>query len=383
LHEPFAIRNVRIVDDGAQTQPVTVTVHNGRVTHIGVDLVTDSGLRVWDAEGLWLSGGFIDLQLNGAYGYDFTSDPTAIADVARTLPRHGITRFLPTIITSSREARSAAMTAVHELVNAPGSARVHGLHFEGPFINPQASGTHPQAMLSLPAIDEAMHWLSSGVVSMVTLAPELDGSDQVIRILRAGGVVVSIGHTAATYEEARVAIDGGAVAATHLFNAMPGVSARSPGAAVAVLQDTRVSLGMILDGHHVHESMVRLAWSLASDRLALVSDATAAAGRPDGDYMLGSIAVMVSNGAVHNKQGGLAGSATMIDQAIRNLMSITRCSLSAAIKTVTAVPAALLGLPPVAVKVGSVADLVLLDGDAQVVQTWVDGVAISLRSGEE
>lgn len=383
MGSPFAIRGARIVEHGVDAVPTTVIVQDGRIADVATRLEIGGGVQTVEADGAWLSCGFIDLQVNGAYGHDFTSDPNSIAKVARILPRHGVTTFLPTIITGGVEARNSAIGAVRQVDQSSGSARVHGLHFEGPFISEQRAGTHPRALVAPPNADEVAAWARSGQVAMVTLAPERVGASDVIRTLYKAGIVISLGHSAASYEQAVEAFESGVSSATHVFNAMAPTTAREPGASFAALQDARVTVGLILDGHHVHPSLVRAAWTLAADRIALVTDSTAAAGQPSGEHKLGDVRVVLRDGVVRNQDGGLAGSALTLDQAVRNLKKITECSLAAAIRSVTTVPAALLGLPAPTVTVGAVADLVLLDESLNVTATWVGGRRATVSFGEE
>ncbi len=208
---------------------------------------------------------------------------------------------------------------------------------------------------------------------MVTLAPEAPGASEVIAALWNAGVVVSLGHSTATYDEALAAFDLGVTSVTHAFNAMEPTTGRAPGAVIAAIQDARITVGLILDGWHLHPAIVRAAWTLAAGRIALVTDSTAAAGLDSGKYVLGDIPVVVEGGAVRNAQGVLAGSALTLDQALRNLVDITGCTLTEAIASVTSVPAALLGLRRPEISPGATADLVLLDKNLNVVATWVSG----------
>ena len=230
--------------------------------------------------------GLIDLQINGAYGHDFTSDPFSIWQVGARLPEQGVTGFLPTIITSAPERIKEALEAIHDRPAGYVGAEPLGLHLEGPFLSTSRPGVHDPELFQSPSLDLIEGW--SSAVSMVTLAPELPGAESLAKALIAKGIVVSAGHSAANYDEALAGFKWGIEAVTHLFNAMEPFSHREPGLVGAAF-DSKVVAGIICDGVHVHPATVRAAWSLLGpNRLALVTDAIAATGLDDGSYHLGS-----------------------------------------------------------------------------------------------
>lgn len=284
--------------------------------------------------------GLIDLQINGAYGHDFTSDPFSIWHVGARLPEQGVTGFLPTIITSAPTRIKEALEAIHDRPAGYVGAEPLGLHLEGPFLSARRPGVHDPDLLQSPSRDLIEGW-SSGV-SMVTLAPELPGAESLAKELIAKGIVVSAGHTAANYDDALAGFKWGIEAVTHLFNAMEPFSHREPGLVGAAF-DAKVVAGIICDGVHIHPATVRTAWRmLGPDRLALVTDAIAATGLDDGTYQLGSKEVQVSGGVVTDSAGRLAGSTLTLDQAARNLLSFTGCSPAEAVAAASSVPARLL-----------------------------------------
>jgi len=286
--------------------------------------------------------GLIDLQINGAYGHDFTSDPFSIWQVGALLPEQGVTGFLPTIITSVPERIKEALEAIHDRPAGYVGAEPLGLHLEGPFLSTRRAGVHDPDLMQLPSPDLIEGW--SPRVVMVTLAPELPGAEAMVKELVARGVVVAAGHSAATYEEAFAGFAWGIEAVTHLFNAMEPFSHREPGLVGAAF-DSKVIAGIICDGVHVHPATVRAAWGLLGpDRLALVTDAIAATGLDDGTYQLGSSGVQVSGGVVTDAAGRLAGSTLTLDQAVRNLIAFTGCSPHEAAAAASSVPATLLKL---------------------------------------
>jgi N-acetylglucosamine-6-phosphate deacetylase len=337
-----------------------------------------AGERI-DVSGGFVVPGFVDLQLNGGYGIDLTSEPDRMAELASLLPRHGVTAFLPTIVTSTADARRAALAAMAS-VRAdgmpPGAARPLGLHFEGPMLARSRRGAHAADLLAPLDAGELSTWRADGGVAMVTLAPELPGALAAVEQLHAQGVVVACGHTDAGPQEFAAGRHAGVSYVTHLFNAMRPFTHRDPGTVGAVLTDGSVVAGLICDGVHVDPIAVRLAWSvLGPHRLNLVTDAVAALGEPHGTVRLGRAAVTVGDTGVRTADGVLAGSNLSLDSAVRNLVRFTGCELHEAVRTVTSTPASVLGRGDLgAVRPGATADLVVLDDDAHVRLTIVGGV---------
>jgi N-acetylglucosamine-6-phosphate deacetylase len=329
-----------------------------------------------DARGLLVAPGFIDVQLNGAGGVDLTSEPERLWEVAAALPRHGVTAFLPTIITSPADRARRALRTLAEGPPAGWSgATPLGLHVEGPMLNPCRKGAHPAQHLREPSAAVIDGWTRAAGVALVTLAPELEGAFDVVSALRAAGVVVAAGHTDATAEQMSVAADHGVAYVTHLFNAMAPFQHRAPGAAGAALADERLIVGLIADGIHVHPVAVAAAWhALGPERCNLVTDAIAALGQPDGVSRLGSIDVDIGPDGVRTAEGTLAGSNLSLGQAVRNLIAFTGCDVPDAIATVTTVPARLVGARTKgAVAPGRDADLTLVTERLEPATTIVGG----------
>lgn len=360
-------------------RPADLVIVDDRIAAIGPDLAQPGDDRI-EVPGCLVAPGYVDLQINGAVGVDVTSQladaPERLWDLAAWLPSVGVTAFLPTVVSAPAAAVSAALAALHA-GPPPGwvGATPLGLHVEGPMLAPAGRGTHAAEHLRAPDLGLVEGWTPADGVRLVTLAPELPGALAVIAHLVERGVLVSIGHTAATYEEARAGLDAGARAGTHLFNAMSGLAGRAPGAVGALLADDRAVVGIIADGVHVHPGSVAAAWrALGPDRLALVSDAVAGAGLPDGTAKLGGIEVTVRDGAVRNPDGGLAGSALSLDGAVRNLTAWTDATAGQAIAAASTVPARALGddergeLRP-----GARADVVVLTRELEVAATFVGG----------
>jgi N-acetylglucosamine-6-phosphate deacetylase len=248
------------------------------------------------------------------------------------------------------------------------------LHVEGPYLSSQRAGAHDPGLLRDPDGAEIQGWLRASGVRILTLAPERPGAIEAIEQLVAAGVVASIGHTDADAPTTVRAIDAGATYATHLFNAMSPLAHRAPGAPGALLRDERVTLGMILDGHHLDPGVVDLVARLADGRISLVSDAIAALGLPDGTHSLGGAVVEVRDGVARLPDGTLAGSVAGLDACVRAFAAITG-SARAAVDAVTATPARLLGdRDRGRLDVGARADVVLLDSALAVRTTIIGGV---------
>ena len=366
------------LNDGAEWERGAVEIVDGRIARF-----------MWaprnpdvDAEDGWIAPGLVDLQVNGAMGVDLSSTPdpaAAVAEVARALVRYGVTSFCPTIVTSPVEAILERLPALAPR-DHPRGARSLGAHVEGPFISPKAPGVHDPRHIRRPSRTEIARWLAAAPPpAIVTLAPELDGAAEAIGQLRAAGSVVSLGHSAATAEQAQTGLAAGATMGTHLFNAMAPLHHRAPGP-IGALVDSSATIGLLADGVHVDRLACALAIRAAGpDRIALVSDAIAAAGAPPGPVRLGDQTVVSDGVAVRRADGALAGSAAMLDLGIRNARAwcpwLTRAQV---MKMATATPARALGRRA-RIDVGQPADLVVLDRDWQVRATLVGGELVYRR----
>ena len=370
------IRNGTIYTPDGMIEYGDVMVHNGRF-HTITPHVTRHTLpetAVIDATNLLVLPGFIDLQLNGGFGHDFTQNPASIWDVAVQLPQFGVTSFLPTIITSPLETVGAAQDVMADEPDGFSGALPLGLHLEGPFLNPAKKGAHDVTWMKRPSSSQTPNWTKDNHVRLVTLASELPEAHELIQSLVANGVVVSAGHSMATFDEAIAGFDVGVRYGTHLFNAMPPLHHRNPGLAGALLTDERVTFGIIPDGVHVHPSLIRTVWQAAGKRMTLVTDSMAAMGMPPGSYQLGDYEVTVTETDSRLPDGTLAGSVVTMDDALRNLMKFTDCTLAEALPTITSIPAKLLGLTNKGkIEPGADADLVLMTQDLRVAMVVVNG----------
>lgn len=373
------IRGATIYTPTMQIENSALLLDNGQVAGIEkVDQFTPpDDARIIDAPGMSLVPGFIDLQFNGGFGHDFTTNPETIWDVAVELPRYGVTSFLPTIVTSPLETVGRGQKALLEgNVGGKSGAIPLGLHIEGPFLNPKKKGAHNAKHLRSPDLEAISDWTPDKGVSLVTLAPELPGALEMIETLRSRSVVVSAGHSMASYEEALTGFNAGITYGTHLFNAMPPLHHRQPGLIGAALSDIRCTVGIIPDGIHLHPAVVKTIWSAkGNQKLTLVTDAMAALGMPPGRYQIGDKEVTVTEEDARLADGTLAGSILSMDQALRNLIAFSGCSLLEALPMITTVPATLLGIADQRGDLfpGSYADLVLLTPELEVALTVVEG----------
>ncbi len=346
---------------GSSWRQADLSVWDGRLDAVGD--VRGDGRPSVDAGGLLVAPGYLDLQVNGGFGVDLARQPDRLGELAARLPDAGVTGWCPTLVTSPPD-RLAELLAAAARPAAPGSARSLGLHLEGPVLNPVRKGAHDERLLRRPDEVDTTPWTKAGGVSLVTLAPELPGALDLVRALRAAGVVVSAGHTDAGPAELDAAWAAGVRLVTHLCNAMPPFHHRAPGPVGWALAHAQVTAGLIADGWHVDPlAVAALSRALGLGRTLLVSDIVAPAGT-DG-----------AGEVVRRPDGVLAGGTTLLDACVRNLVAFTGCPTAAAVRCAPAVPAGVLGLRDRGrLDPGCVADLVLLTDDLHVVGTVVDGV---------
>lgn len=370
---------------GTRLDDAAVLIHDGIIKKIGTSegLACPPDAEHIDAGGKIAAPGLIDLQLNGAFGDDFTAQPETLWRVAERLPRYGVTAFLPTIITCPLSQIDAARRAIWARPRNFRGAEPLGLHMEGPFLNPRKKGAHNPAYLREPDTEVVRDWSREGGVRLVTLAPELPNALAMVEDLAARGIVVSMGHTMATVEEANAGYRAGIRYATHLFNAMPPLEPRAPNAAGAVLANPDWVAGLISDGIHVHPTLVKMVWLAKGTRVNLVSDAMAALGMAPGTYRLNDFDVIVSERDARMRDGTLAGSILPLDEAVRNFIRFTGCSIGEALATVSSTPARVLGIERERGEIGEgmMADLVLLDAALRVELTVARG-GVVYRRGE-
>ena len=323
--------------------------------------------------------GFVDMHAHGGGGASYTdANDSDILRAAMFHRSHGTTTTLASLVTASP---ADLLTAVYALADSTRAGAVAGIHLEGPWLSAARCGAHDPAQLRDPAPTEidALLTAGGGAIRMVTLAPERTGSDDAITRFADAGVIVAVGHTDATYEQTRHAVELGATVGTHLFNAMRPVHHREPGPAIALLQDARVTVELIADGVHVHPAMQRAVIEAAgADRVALVTDATAAAGLGDGEFRLGGMQVdVVEQVARVRGTSTIAGSTATMDQLFRSaagLGSDRDAALAAAVQMTATTPARALGLDRAGcLRTGADANLVVLERDLQVTRVMAGG----------
>jgi N-acetylglucosamine-6-phosphate deacetylase len=314
--------------------------------------------------------GFVDLQVNGFGGVDFSSaDAAGYRRAGEALLETGVTAFQPTFITAPEDDLVAALRAIPAGGVGP---HVLGAHLEGPFVSGEALGVHPASARLDPDLGLLERLLAAGPVAQMTLAPELPGGLELIDVLRERGVVVSLGHSNATAAEAHEAFDRGARTVTHLFNAMRPFGHRDPGLAGVALAREDVVVQLILDGHHVADEVAQVVWRSAPGRVALVTDAVSATGVGDGRYRLGIVDVEVRDGVVRRADGVLAGSVLTMLEAVRNLHSLG-VPLADAVAAASAVPARVTGHDLGRLAPGAPADLLILDDRLELQGVFVAG----------
>jgi N-acetylglucosamine-6-phosphate deacetylase len=342
--------------------PGDVEVADGRVASVGLNSANGKGIA---------SPGFVDLQVNGFAGVDFFSaDASGYGRAGEALLECGVTTYQPTFITSPEDELVAALGEVPVNGSPP---RILGAHLEGPFIAPERLGTHPAESRRDPDRALLERLLAAGRVSHVTLAPELPGALELVDLLRERGVTVSCGHSNATAAQARDAFARGVKTVTHIFNAMRPFAAREPGLAGAALVNSDVAVQVILDGVHLADDTARLVWQAAAGRMALVTDAIAAARAGDGSYTLAGVDFEVEDGVARNADEVLAGSTVCMIDAVRNLVALG-APLHAALAAATEVPARIAGRPELGTLApGAEADIVVLDDGLEIVRVLVHG----------
>jgi N-acetylglucosamine-6-phosphate deacetylase len=323
----------------------------------------------------------VDLQVNGGFGLDLAREPArALAALSERLPRAGVTAYLPTLVSSATPVYEGVFAALTHH-DPCGGASALGLHLEGPLLAPTRAGAHARA--AIEAADAALldRLFAHPAVRLVTLAPERPGALARIRALVACGVVVSMGHTDATYDQCMAAVEAGARMATHLGNAMSPLHQREPGATGAALSDDRVAVSLIADGLHVHPAVLALAArAKGAERTILVSDAVAGAGAPRGRYTLADHAIDVDEHSARLQDGTLAGAVALLDAAVRNLVRLAGVPVADALRMASETPARVLALAGKGrLEPGYDADLVVLDDELAVAATIIGGRVVYRR----
>jgi len=375
---PVALVNGRVLRESGLVEGLAVLIDGGRILDVvAADDPAAKAAIHHDLHGQLLLPGFIDTQVNGGGGILFNDDPSveSIRAIGRAHQRFGTTGFLPTLISDDLHVVENALNAVQAAIRA-GVPGVLGIHIEGPFLNVERKGVHDATKLR--ELDEtALKLLTSlqGGRTLITLAPEMT-TPRIIRKLTDAGVIVSAGHSNATYAEIKAALDQGLRGFTHLFNAMSQLTGREPGVVGAALDDQDSWCGIILDGLHVDPVVLKIALrSKPHDRFMLVTDAMPSVGIDGDEFMLQGRRITVRDGKCLDETGTLAGSNLNMAAAVANAAQLLGIDLAQAVRMATEYPATFLGLEHEFGRIerGYRASLVLADDDMNVLETWIDG----------
>ncbi|MBP7892171.1 MAG: N-acetylglucosamine-6-phosphate deacetylase [Firmicutes bacterium] len=398
----FLIAGGAVVSPSGLSTDTSVLIQGAKIVEVGpsCDLAGQAPDRTIDARGAIVAPGFIDMHIHGSAGFDtMDATPSALARMTEFVSSHGVTGFLPTVMSTPIEqmlaATHAAAQAAQADINPYGEhgeydrprrgAQVLGINVEGPFLNPEFKGAQPEAGIvgPSPAVLHRILEAGGGHVRVMTIAPEMPGAMEIVKALASQGVLASVGHSGACYDDITSAIEAGLRLVTHTYNGMRGLHHREPGVVGAALVRGELACEVIADGIHVHPAAVELvAQAKGSNGTVLMTDAMRATGLPDGHYELGGQHVIVTGGAARLETGVLAGSTLTMDAAVRNMVKFAGIPLHEAISMASSTPARLIGL---ADRKGRIepemdADIVLLDAETlQVRATLVMGETVYER----
>ena len=372
------IENSRVWQEDGFVCGQTLVLRDGLIEGLEprADLERQPGDRRIDGFGRYALPGFIDLHLHGGMGFDVMDGSHAsLKGLCDFLIQGGVTSFLATTMTDSIERINAALAAMTSFAPCTASPFL-GVHIEGPYLNPAYRGSQAEMHLREPKREEYMPWLETGLIKMITMAPEIAGGAGLMRDALTQGAAVSIGHSGADYDAATSCFAAGARQVTHTFNGMPGIHHRQPGLFVAALENPDVTFQIIPDGIHVHPAVVRMLVRLVGiERVVVITDAMLATGLGDGEYATGDVFVTVRDGQARTPSGGLAGSTLTMEGALRNMTRFCDLSLAQALPMLTRVPARSIGMYPQkgSLKPGADADLVIWDEDMGAQATFIAG----------
>ena len=386
-----AIYASRILTPQEELLDTVILVEGGRITAIGHrdEVKIPEGAVDYVASGMTVVPGFVDVHIHGAGGHDvMEATPAALDCITSTVARHGTTSILATTVTAPVDETCKSLEGIAQYIrshehqeNTGLAAEILGIHLEGPFISKTRRGVHPSDSITRPSIEilDKFRAASDGLIRILTVAPEIPGALDLIRVAVTNGIVAAIGHTDADYEQARAAIQAGARHAVHFYNAMRPFSHRDPGVIGAVLTEPDVTAEIIADGIHVAGPAIQvLLGTKGFDTVLLASDGTAATGMPDGNFRLGNFEVTVKDGVCRNSEGKLAGSTLTLDRALRYIVSLG-VPLIDALRMATILPARRLGLAGKKgiIAIGADADLVVLTPDLRVAGVMTRGAGLA------
>lgn len=377
----FAIRNIDIVTPFRIIEHGAILVEGKKIAAIGktAEVSIPQGTRTLDLDGMTLTPGFIDLLVHGGGGYGFADmSSEAVESISQHFFRHGTTGLLAALYSKPEKDMVADVGRIAKFCASSKNSNVWGMHLEGPFINKKWHGAMKVDYLWQPSVDgwHKLHAAAQGYIRLMTLAPELPGMPEVMRAAAKNGVVLSIGHSAAMFEEVLMAIDNGAAHITHLFNAMTPFHHRMPSVAVAALLQNELKVELIADGFHVHPAVMKLIYKIKGDGgIILITDAIRASGMPDGEYTFMDQKIIVREKKAYLENGTLAGSTLTMEQAVKNMVELVDVPLTDAVRMASLNGAKVLGLEHKKgiLAVGKDADLVVLNKQFEVQMTISEG----------
>ncbi|MEO5297142.1 N-acetylglucosamine-6-phosphate deacetylase [Enterococcus cecorum] len=327
----------------------------------------------------WIAPGLVDTHIHGYKNHDvMDNDPEGIKVMSSALLECGVTSFLPTTLTSSRERLLAVSKTIRAVKDEVDGAKIQGIYFEGPFFTEEHKGAQNPSYFSDPSLEVFHEWqeASGHLIKKIALAPEREGVEEFVETITNEGVVVALGHSNATLKEATKAVDAGASVFVHAFNGMRGLNHREPGMVGAMLTVKEIFAELIADGHHVHPKAVELlVQTIGYDKVALITDCMMAGGMPDGDYILGEFPVVVANGTARMKEGNLAGSILKLYEGMRNVVKWGVATPYQAVMMASYIPAVSCNIADQcgSIQKGHAADFIVLDKEMNLVATYLDG----------
>lgn len=377
----LAINNADIITPFRVIKRGSLVIEGKKIAAIGEakEVRIPSGIRTINAEGMMVTPGFVDLLVHGGGGYGFADMSTeSVEKISEFYFRHGTTGLLAALYSKPEKEMIADVRRIAEFCRTSKSSNVWGIHLEGPFINKELHGAMKKDYLWQPSVEKwrKLFEVSQGYIRLMTIAPELAGVEEVMREAAKNDVVLSIGHSAATYPEVLKAIDNGAAHVTHMFNAMKPFHHREPGVVLAAMLHNELKVELIADGIHVHPAVMRLMYQVKGEGgIVLISDAIRASGMPDGEYTFMDQKILVKGKKAYLPDGTLAGSTLTMEQAVKNMVQLVDVPLTHAVRMATLNGAKVLGLEhhKGILAVGKDADLVVLDQDFRVQMTVYEG----------
>jgi N-acetylglucosamine-6-phosphate deacetylase len=379
------ILNTTLITPNKRIDGMNVVLENGRIIEISDGTIKpETGSLQIDGEDQYLCPGFIDVHFHGAMGKDaMDATPDSLQVLSNYCAEHGVTSFYPTTWAASAEDILMAIHNVKENQKALQAAQAIGVHIEGPYIHVKHKGAQLQSMIRKPSSEEFTRWFDSGVVKLITCAPEIPGGIEFIKEAVQKGIRISIGHSGATYDQVKEAVNCGATQATHLFNGMQGLNHREPGTVGGLLADDRIYAQIICDGVHLHPAIVQIIIKTKTlSKVILITDSIRGTGLPDGEYNHKGQIFSVKDGVARTPEGALSGSTLSLDTAIRNVIQFTGKSIEEVIPMATSVPAHAMGISNTKgyIKTGYDADLVLLNKQLLAEKTFVNGKIVYKRN---